>query len=217
MISKHKTGISSQVSIPDNYIGSVIVCDGNSLTYGVGSSSPPTSSYPTFLKNLDPFVNDNSTIYNLGVGGQTTQQMIDDAITQVDPLYNSNVRSVVVAWEIGNDIGINGDVTGSISRYASYCSARKSTGFKVVAVTLTPRSQSTSFGDTIPQYNTKLGQANTLLRSGYMTYADALCDIAADDRFQNYNPTYYASDNVHYSDQGYEIVAQLVKQSLLTL
>ena len=193
----------------------ILVCDGNSLTAGQGASNPATTSYPARLDADAAF--STVTTYNLGVGAQETQDMIDDAASQVDPLYNGAVDNILVAWEVGNDIFYNGSVSGAITRFWSYCDARRAVGFKVIIINCPPRDQATDFGDTSGQYNTKLQSANSQLADEWMSHADGYVDLAADSRFAGYNLTYYDADKIHYTDAGYQVVKDLVKAKILAL
>ena len=210
-----KRSFHGQGSIPINLAGAVVVCDGNSLTYGQGASNPATTSYPAVLDGLTGF--GTATIYNLGISAQETQDMIDDAAAQVDPLFNGSVKNILVAWEVGNDIYYNGSVANSITRFWQYCDARRAAGFIVVVVNCPPRDNSTPAGDNPTQYNIKLSQANAALAAEYKSHASALVDLAADSRFVGYNLTYYDADKIHYTDAGYAAVAELVAAKIKSL
>ncbi len=198
-----------------DYSSAVIVCDGNSLTFGFQSSDPPTKSYPALL-DADAYFS-TATIYNKGVSAQETQDMIDDAVTDVDALYSGSVPSVLVAWEVGNDIYYNGSVNDAMTRFWSYCDSRRAAGWKVIVVNCPPRDQSTTFGDNSAQYNTKLTAANLRIKDEWYAHADGYVDIAGDSRFQGYNLTYYDADKIHYNDTGYAVVKDLIKSALLQL
>jgi len=183
-----------------------IVCDGNSLTQGQGGTP-----YPTYLSGLVQ----NAVIQNFGVGGQTTSQMSSDAVTQIDTLIDIKKKNILVAWEIGNDIYFNGNVTTACNNFKSYCDARRAAGWqKIIVINCTPRGQSTSFGDTSIQFNQKLVDANSWLSSNYQTFADNLIDLASDVRFQGYSLSVYNSDLIHFNSNGYSIVADKVKAIL---
>lgn len=190
----------------------IIVCDGNSLTYGFQSSNPATKSYPAVLDDDADF--NGMTIYNFGVSAQTTQDMIDDAVSQVDAVYSGSVTSLLIAWEVGNDIYFNGSVANAMTRFWQYCDARKAAGWKVYVVTCPPRDQSTPFGDNSSQFNVKLSAANDLIRSDFNGHADGLIDVAGDPRFLGYDLTYYNADKIHYTDAGYAVVAEIVKRAI---
>lgn len=213
-ISKGGGTTSSPVVIP--LTNAVIIGDGNSLTYGYLASNPATKNYISQLALLSPFVSNGSSFSNFGVTAQTTQNMIDDAVSQIDPLFNGSVTNILCGWEGGNDIYFNGDASAAHTRYVAYMQARQAAGFYTLAFTCPPRDQSTTFGDNSAQFNTKLDTFNSLVRANWASYADALVDVAADSRFSGYNLTYYNADKVHYTDTGYGVVADLVKTAILT-
>ena len=193
----------------------ILVCDGNSLTYGTGSSNLSTKPFPALLDADSAF--NGTTVYNFGVPAQTTAQMSSDAVSQVDSLYDSAKSNVVIAWEVGNDIFYNGNATTAVSTFWTYCDNRRSAGWRVVVITCPPRDQATDFGDNSAQYNVKLTDANALLRSQFTSHADGIIDLASDSRFSGYNLTYYDADKIHYTDAGYQVVKDLVKAKLLEL
>jgi lysophospholipase L1-like esterase len=176
-----------------------IVCDGNSLTAGQGGTPYP--------KQLLSLLGGTYQVQNFGVGGQTTEDMIADAATQID----SNPKSVLIAWEGGNDIIVDGaDLATLQSRWNTYFSARKAAGWgvgasKLVAMTITPRTVFTA-----PQ-NALVAQFNDWLRSNYTTYATHLVDLAADTRLDDPNDATYYDDGIHMTTAGYAVVAELIQ------
>lgn len=182
-----------------------IVCDGNSLTQGQGG----TTSYPQYLSGMIQ----NSSVQNFGVGGQTTQQMEADAVTQIDTQINLKKENILIAWEIGNDVYYNGNVQDACQRFKDYCLNRKQNGWqKIIILNCPPRKQGTQFGDSEATYNQKLIEINQWLSNNYSSFADELIDLANDARFQNYSPLVYSNDFVHYVNNGYNIIAQKIKE-----
>ena len=221
--SEGKAQILGILKAPPAYNNAVVVCDGNSLTQGFMSTNPPTKSYPAVLQKLFPFNVNSGVVTNKGVGGQTTQQMIDDAATDIDPLYNGSVKSILVAWECGNDLYFNGDATGAYNRFVEYCQDRQAAGWIVIAVTVPYRDHSVTDGGVSPAgdndevYNTKRLAINTNIVNNWETFANGLFDIAANSDFSSYNTTYFSSDRVHFNDSGYDLIAHLILPIILTL
>lgn len=208
---------SNPIPPPSTFLNNaVIVCDGNSLTFGFASTNPTIDSYPAVMQTLSPLSTNGAVISNVGVTGQSTENMEDRAAANVDVLYNPSVNSLVVAWEGGNDIYAHGDVTFAYNNYVDYMLARMNVGFKTIAVTCPPRGQSSSFGDSEVVYNGKLQAFNSLLLANYKVFAIGIVDPATDSRFQGYSPDYYFSDLVHYTDLGYAAIAGLVRDVLVT-
>lgn len=198
----------------------VIVFDGNSLTNsGTPNGYGNGLKYPEVIKLINPFHKNGSVFTNVAVSGQTNQQMIDDAVAQVDSLYNPSKKCIVVAWEIGNDLYFNGDQSLALSRFITYCQARRAAGFKVIAVTPTRRDLggTTPAGDTWAEYNTMVDNICTQMRSGFSVYADGLADIAADVRLQNPLDTTYYVDGVHHNGAGRVIIAEIVYNEIMKL
>lgn len=183
-----------------------IVCDGNSLTQGQGGTP-----YHTYLQNSLQ----NAVVQNFGVGGQTTTQMISDATAQIDTQIDVKKKNILIAWEIGNEVYYNGDVTTACNNFKAYCDARRTSGWqKIIVINCPPRKQSTQFGDTESQYNTKLQQVNSWLNANYTTFADEIVDLAGDSRFQGYSLNVYNADLAHFNSNGYSIIAEKIKTKL---
>lgn len=181
------------------------IFDGNSMT---------DSSYPaTTLASL------TGTWYtrNFGVSGQTTPKMTSDAVTQIDPYYDSRVsNNVVVAWEGTNDLKLGATATTAYNNLVAYCQARQAAGFKVVILTILPRSDSGTPAD----FNTSRATVNTNIKNNYASFADVVADVAANTDIgedgDSDNTTYY-SDKVHLTTAGYNIVAGIVATAIQTL
>lgn len=193
---------------------SIGICDGNSLTFGLGAGV--VNSYPYQMRDLPPFNTNGATIYNLGVSSQQTQAMIDNFNTNVLSKKSETYDNIIVGWEIGNDLYINGDMEGAKARWMQYCALGVSNGFIVLSINLTPRNHSGAY-DTIEDYNNALLEANAWLTSEHRKFCHGLVDIASDSRLQDFNNTTYFADGVHFTTPGYAIVAEAVKNKLLEL
>lgn len=213
-ITSGVNSVSVNNTIPIDITGGVIFCHGNSLTVGIGGTA-----YPAQLAALPGISGVVGNVVLSGADGGTTQDMIDDAPTSVDnwlPLGYS--PTILVAWEIGNDIYYNGNVEAAKARWIEYCNDRRTAGWdKIISITLTPRNQSTPAGDNVAQYNAKLTEINVWLRANYASFCDGLADVEADSRLQNYNNATYFSDGTHLTTAGYGIVAAIVKTTVLNL
>lgn len=186
----------------------VVICDGNSLTYGYESSNPATKSYPAVLATLLPV---GWSVQNTGVGGQTTEGMIARAASAVDSLYNSaRPQNIVVAWEGINSLANTADTAAQA--YASmtdYIKARKSVGFKVVLCTTIKWGTATAVKETARQAYNALVLANT-------AGADRVVDLASEAKFSDpTNATYFNGDSIHLTDAGYAAVAGYLAACLL--
>lgn len=201
----------------------VVVCDGNSLTHGAQASGPE-KAYPSQMGTFDFYSKFGPNTFNIGVNGQQTSDMIFRAPFYLQPLFDvTDPRNYLVAWEIGNDIFYNGDAIGAYNRFAQYCTTQKANGWRVVVVNVPYRDNSfmgwpiTPGGDTPTQYTEKVNIANTLLKQNYSQYAVGFVDLAADPRFQSFDPIYYNEDHTHFTDTGYLVIAELVAFILTTV
>lgn len=189
----------------NSFAPSKIICDGNSLTFGAGISAPE-KSYPSRLQAFFPGV----TIENLGVGGQSSRQVEADAADQVDSLFTPD--AVVIFWE-----GINsfyGDHDSAAAAYAyavKYISDRKKAGFKTVIVTAMASENPllASMG-----YRAFEAEYNALIREN-AAGADIVVDLALEKRLSDSTDlSYFASDYIHMTDEGYALVAETIAHQL---
>jgi hypothetical protein len=196
-----------------------IVCDGNSLTLGTGGTA-----YPVRLAAFYPTVINDTTINNVAIGGQTTQEMIDNA-SDVDALLDGGAtNNILIAWEITNHLLLNITTTTAQNAFQEYCEDRTAAGWnKIIVITNTPRNLSNGTW-TMTQVNDRLDTTNTWLRANYTDFANALVDIQAAPEMVRSdstegnppNATYY-SDTTHYTSSGYLVLARLINIALINL
>jgi lysophospholipase L1-like esterase len=208
----------SPVTVTSNEISlttrtSQIVCDGDSITAGDGLSAG--NKYP---EQLQAILGNAWQVDNVGVSGQTLDNM-QTTRTDVDSLYSgSNAYNVNVCFGGTNDIYFNASAATTETRVQAYCAASRSTGFKVVVCTLLPRGDfpgtSTLPADAETNHETRRLAFNTWLRANWSTFADALCDLAADARLgddgDEDDTTYYQGDKVHPNSVGAAKIAERV-------
>jgi hypothetical protein len=217
--SKCPGGGTFSGSDPSWINGAVIGFDGNSLTEGQGATAG--GDYPDQLYSL--LVSAGVTLAsrpNFAVGGQTTAQMESDAVTQIDPyLSTGSGAHILFAWEIGNHLAVTGNISTVETAFQNYCAERREAGWKVVVITNPPRNSTTAgYGSNVAAYNTALQTCNTWLRANWTSFADGIVDIAADSRLSDYtNATYYYTDQIHLSNNGYAVVAELAFPVLVGL
>ena len=230
--SNYFNGTLKNVKINNyNPIISNFVADGNSLTFGQGSTGSD-NDYPSVLQALlDTFV------YNNGLA-RTTATMITDAITQVDPRIIVG-NNILTGWEGRNDMSFLGNPTTAYNNLVTYYTARQSAGWKVVAATVLPSyNPGYKGGTTVASYNeweADRQTLNTLLRDNWTDWADAFVDFAdnADlDTFHNNEQAGYVwsaatapitsanglfDDGTHLTNAGYVLVAGLFYDAIQTL
>jgi lysophospholipase L1-like esterase len=188
-----------------------VVFDGNSLTAGHGAS--PGKSYPEQVQLLLPR---GYSVINVGVPAQTTSHMMADAATHVDALIQSSARNILVAWEATNDLYFGASADDAYQRLGHYCRDRRNAGFRVIVLTLLPRSEQGTPDD----FETSREAVNQRIRADWPTFADAIVDVAAIPELgragDELNPRYYA-DRVHLTDAGYAIIARSVAKAIREL
>jgi len=204
-VSAHITQLTAAIN--NLRYKSLIVFDGNSMTDATYSSYPATTVAA---------LTDTWTSQNFGVSGQTTIEMIADAAAQIDVLYDTNMlKNVVVFWEVANDLYFGATRADAQARMVQYCQARQAAGWKVVVLTLLPRSKF----DTLT-YEDDRTAINSYIRANYATFADAVADVAGDSRIGDNgdcDDTTYYTDGCHMTTAGYNIVAEIVAATINAL
>jgi lysophospholipase L1-like esterase len=201
-----------------------IVCDGNSLTAGQGSSISYPQLMEQYLKKTT-----SCKVTNIGVGAQTTLDMLNDEIQQLESYYDPLAKNVLFAWEIRNHLVINcPDINTAKLNFVEYCKKANEIGYKVYVLTLLPSYTSKYCGDTTELAYDKLEQdrllVNDWLRNEYKTFANGIVDVAKDSLIgqtgQNHELEYkfssstrpiqtdYYFDGTHLTQKGYSIVAE---------
>lgn len=209
------------VALVENYLARengvaprLVVMDGDSMTRGSGASSDLSDNYPSQLAGL---LSTGYDLVNVGVGGQTTADMIADAATEVDPLLTWQPRSagLVVFWNT-NDLHFSASVADTQARIQSYCTSRRAAGWKCIVGTILPRSSVGTPGT----YEANRLIVNQWIRDNWSTFADGFFDPAADSRIgdagDELNATFY-NDPAHLNGTGYAIVADLVRAKVVAL
>lgn len=206
-----------------------VVCDGNSLTQGVGGGSNP---YPSQLACMSP-LNGLITVTNVGVSGNTTQQMTTAA--RPDPYWVAGKTNVLIVWEGTNSIlpgGGNRTPAQAASDMQAYLSARLALHpWLVVLINCLPRQASTESAS-FP-LNNNLNSYNSLLAANYKSWgAKVLVDVRqagspfamtdyTDAAFTTaFGTGLWASSDtphVHLSGYGYNKIAQMVAAGLKQL
>jgi len=160
---------------------SKIIADGNSLTSGQGSTNG--NKYPEQLSRFYPISSTSISITNLGVGAQTTLDMLSDAVSQVDTLYNEALNyNFLLVWEIRNHLVQNAPTnTFAFDKFKEYCLARKTAGFTVIIATISPSWSASYRGDsTVTGYNLLESDRlaiNVMLREQWTDFADGLASF----------------------------------------
>lgn len=201
--------MTQKIGATFDYATHNIVLDGNSLFYYYTSAD--------IISMLATMGITSGNYINVSISGKDTQQLIAEAPAKVDALYDPIFvnKNVVVLCEGTNDITRHTlDAATAYAHIKSYGQARKAAGFKVVVMTITPR--------TIPAQNEAIRlSVNQMIRDALAadeTWIDGIADVASDmiigQTGQNTNTTYYA-DGLHFTPAGYPIISTYIKAGLL--
>lgn len=150
-------------------------------------------------------------IWNTGVDSRQLGTMVTQAAQVVDPLYSATTtKNVCVIWGGSNDFALgNASVATVYARLQTYCADRRARGWKVVVVTMLPRTN----------LEVQRVQFNSLVRSNWATFADGIADVALDSRIgdfgDNTDLTYYAPDQIHLNATGYGVAASIIAVPVL--
>lgn len=155
------------------------------------------------------------SVVNIGAVGYTIASLTAEVAAKIDVLYDSRKGvNVLVVWIGTNDLYNGGTPATIYSNLVTYCQARKAVGFKVVVVTMLPRSDAGIPGSFAADRLT----FNANVRANYLTFADALADVAADSRIgdtgDELDLTYYQSDKIHPNATGHGVVATVLKTAV---
>lgn len=203
-----------------------VVCDGNSLTQGVGNPSAP---YPSMLASMAP-LNGLIQVTNLGVSGNTIGQMISAA--RPDPYWVAGKTNVLPVWAGTNEIYGGSTAAQAVQDMKTYIAARKALHpWIVVLLTCLPRQQGTEAASIT--LNATLNTYNATLRASYRDMgASVLVDVqqpGSPFAFSDYTDATFAaafatglwapseSPHVHLSGYGYFKIAQMVAAALKRL
>jgi lysophospholipase L1-like esterase len=188
-----------------------VVFDGNSLTAGNGGTQPYTARCVQGLQLAGYDVNS----HNLGVGGQTTAQMIARAAAVVDTLIDPTRQNIYVGWEGINDLYFGATAQQAYDNLVALYQGRRAAGFKVVAVTLTPRANP----GTPAGYEAARLQVNDWVRQHWRTFADAVADNGSTSPVGSAScltDTFWYPDLVHHTDNGYTLDAGVIGNAVMS-
>jgi lysophospholipase L1-like esterase len=191
-----------------------ILFEGDSMT--VGFNAAGGFSYPAQLLRLLPRLYP-SRRKNVATNGHTLTQMTAEQATTDLEYDGTKAMNIMVLWGGTNDMA-DAIVTGTTchTRLNTYCTSRKTTGWKIVVLTCLPRSA----GGESAGFETERQSYNTLIRSNYASYAHALADVAAisslGDAGVEANAINFA-DRLHLTAAGHSLVAKVVRDAIATL
>jgi hypothetical protein len=128
----------------------------------------------------------------------------------------SKQMNIAAIWEITNELRFGVNTGTAYENYRKLCKKARVNGFKVVAVTVLPRSDVGTPSD----FETSRQAINSLIRNNYKEFADEIADVASNDVIgdagDETNATYY-SDLVHTTSAGAVITSSIIGDAVLRI
>lgn len=135
-------------------------------------------------------------------------------IASPDASYNAAYARKLLVVGLGTtdlDAGTNGTTLGGTLN--TFCAARRTTGWQVIAINCLPRSGgSWSAGD-----ETQRGNYNTYIATNWASFADAYIDAAGDSRLSNAASKTWYEDGTHPTAAGAAVLAEKVEKAIRSL
>lgn len=198
--------ICSELNLSADTKTYALVCDGDSLTFGLNLLY--SQAYP-FLISADKNTN---AVWDFGIPSQTVATMAANAASKIDGVYpqTSGYTYRIASLLAGINDCLAGTAAATIeANIQSWWQGRKSAGYKVLGMTITPAASVTGANETIRQ------TVNTWIRANHATYCDYFADLDGDARLQDTsNTTYYQGDGTHYTATGQQVVQSLIEAAL---
>jgi len=179
------TGCSDNKLLPlaDN---ATIVSFGDSLTYGIGSTSGQT--YPDVLATLSGL-----TVINAGISGETTKE----GLTRFAGVINEHSPQLIILLEGGNDILRNHSSESTKKNLAAMIEMAKNKQIDIVLIGVPEKKL---FSDSAPIYSELANQYDLVFED------DLLSDLLRSPK--------YKSDPIHLNTAGYQKFAEGIYEIL---
>jgi lysophospholipase L1-like esterase len=209
VILKHNRYFQRAQNLPFN----LICFDGNSLTEGAGVA--PSDLFPSqVITNYLP-TSANYFKKVVAVGGDTTSNMLRRARSTDRYYHPRHTTNILCAWEVSNELAFGFGTNVAYANYTNYCRQRQLTGWKVLAFTVISRTNSGA------NFNSERAAVNSLIRSNYLSFADAIVDVGTNgflgcDLCGETN-TYFVAGGTHLTAAGHTIVATAVTNAIAKL
>lgn len=180
----------------------VLVWEGGSIIAGAGATRGMELTRQT-LALMDHTCRSFKSTSN----SRKVEDMIAQAPANVDTRNDPDADAdICIVMAGGGDFAGGGDPEAVYDGLRTYCAARRAAGFKVVVLTLLPRSDR-------PGFNAARNTYNAELREHWASFADGFADVAEDPRIgadgANLDPAYF-SDGMHPTSAGYAVMAAAV-------
>jgi len=187
-------GLSGSSQLPLN-----VVCVGDSLTHGTGSTDPGgTTSYPYHLAT-ELGLTYGTDVHNIGVPGASTHFLPDP-----DYLIRDDSTNWLVIMIGVNDIyGISNTAANTFARLQAYVAARPAGWHRITVCTLTGNTIGTSGQDDEAE------DLDALIVSTFDSVADVAADPDVGFSAVGGAPN-FDGDGLHLESAGYAIVAGII-------
>lgn len=182
---------------------------GDSITLGLGLTTPATQSWPA---NLSLTNQPNYNVINMGLSGMTLGAIIGSEPNRVGTLCNTlNGPSIGIVFAGTNDDRFSVSATNVMARVASWVQTVKKAGCRAFVGTMISRSNSGS--DTFKNAYDAL-----ILTNAKSIGADGVIDFAANPLMgadgASTVPTYFQVDGVHPTAAGQLLLAAAASNAL---
>ncbi len=189
-----------------------LVFVGSSMTNGTGATGGNTYPQQTIAR-LQPTMYDTKVFAG---GGRSITALSMSAPDQIDPAYAATRSKDILVLE--TDLTADGGGEKDYADTSAFCTARKAVGWRVVVLTILPRSGARY---TWPTFEADRVTMNDTLRANWRGFADALADITVAPQLGTVaatkDPRYFNTDGTHPTDAGYAIMADIVAAAIRTL
>lgn len=183
--------------------GSLILFDGDSITYGTATSNPPATGHPALVAAaLNSQTPGRWTAINNGIPGKALSAINTDFATISVPLLAGNYTDKIYILAGGDNDVSQGRTTAQIEAdISAIVSKARAAGATKVYSCAMAYANGTAKG-------VILSAMDTYIRAG-STGADRPIDYPADSRLATQtNTTYYNTDTLHPTDAGQQAMAQ---------
>lgn len=185
---------------------------GDSLTFGTGSTNG-TDDYVTQLMAMTGYTT-NMDYANRGQPSMCGSAMVLDFPSGNEPIFRHTSKTVnnATIWALHNDLALSHlTAAQAANNCLNIVDQAKAAGATSVTVVTQPQSATinSSVGDAVRLAANALLVAGVTARGGSAA-GYLLADCANIPQFNPpgvFNPTYYASDNVHFLPAGYALIA----------
>lgn len=193
----------------------LVVVAGHSIPRGFGLA--PSSSYP-FLMQPNLWATSPARLLNTAVSGYTIAQMATAYPSIVAPqLSTARAKNILLVDGPSNSVAF-GSLTAAqvLTALYSYCDTARADGWKVVIVSMLPRTDAGIRGSTEADRVT----VNTDIAANHASHSDAYADVASIAGMSTTTDTTgvnFQSDHVHPSVAGHALIEAVVRTAVLSL